>query len=161
MMSFIVYGTIGLILWVLGILMRVGRWKTWFLKRDLPPVTMKASLYAAFPLGLAFLAAPVINIVASSEMQAARVAIGFLWSMAILGTILALWQPRWLKPIWLQRLDSQYDSDTINALIAEWRKMDRKEWGALIETQQGLDELVRRAGVPVATTDRHGRPIER
>jgi hypothetical protein len=161
MTGFMVYGTIGLAFWVLGILIRVGVWKAWFLKQDLPPIRMRASVYVVFPLGLAFLAAPIINIAASSEMQAANAATAFLGSVAVLGTILALWQPWWLKPTWLQRLESQYDSDTINALIAEWRKMDRKEWGALIETQQGLDELVGRAGISVATTDRRGRPIER
>ena len=81
--------------------------------------------------------------------------------LLISGVVIAIWNPPWANPAWLQRLEAQYDEDTIRTLIANWRKMDRKEWGALIETQQGLDELVRRVGIPIATTDRRGRPIER
>ena len=77
------------------------------------------------------------------------------------GIILAIWEPGWMKPTWQRRLEDQYDEDTIKRLIINWRKMDRGEWGRMIETQKGLDELVRRAGVPVATTDLRGRSIER
>lgn len=142
----------------LGVLMRMGIWKSWYLKSDLPPVTMRAAVYALIPIGLGFTLAPILAALGDDDsMWAAR-----LYGVTLaIGTILAIWQPPWVKPAWLRRLEFQYDQDTIKALIAEWRKMDRKEWGALIETQQGLDELVRRAGVPVATIDRRGRPIER
>ena len=78
-----------------------------------------------------------------------------------LASSLFSWKPRWLTPTWLHRLESQYDRDTINALIAEWRKKDQTELAAMLKTQQDLDELVRRTGIPVAETDLHGRPIKR
>jgi hypothetical protein len=61
----------------------------------------------------------------------------------ILGIILGIWQPSWAKPKWLRRLEDNYDADEINQVfIPAWRQMDRKRWGQLIETEEGLQTLV-------------------
>jgi hypothetical protein len=151
----------GLPFLALGMAIRLGMWKSWYLQRYYPVIAMKRSRHLAIPIGLIWFLLPIC-LLTRPEGPAAwnRVTImGF--GVLLVGIALAIWEPGWMNPTWQRRLEAQYDGGTIRTLIAKWRKMDRKEWGGLIETQQGLDELVRRAGVPVATTDRHGRPIER
>ena len=149
----------------LGLLIRLGIWKSWYLQRYYPVIAMKRSRHLGIPLGLLILLTPPCLFVGSSLFTGVET-MSYLWVamidfLLISGVVIAIWNPPWANPAWLQRLEAQYDEDTIRTLIANWRKMDRKEWGALIETQQGLDELVRRVGIPIATTDRRGRPIER
>lgn len=151
---------IGLVFLGMAISVRSGRSKGWYL-RTYRPFGRKLLLPLCISLSLAWFTLPVVAILPiPKESRSVLGQIGML-SPLVLTPLLAIWQPWWLDPVWLRRLESQYDRGTIKALIENWRKMDRAEWGRLIETQQGLDELVRRAGVPVATTDRRGRPIER
>jgi hypothetical protein len=149
----------------LGLLIRLGLWKSWYLQKYYPVIAMKGSRHLGIPLGLLILLTPPCLFVGSALFARVETMsdcwVGMGSFLLISGVVIAMWNPPWANPPWLQRLEAQYDEDTIRTLIANWRRMDRKEWGGLIETQQGLDELVRRAGVPVATTDRHGRPIER
>lgn len=151
----------GLPFLALGTVIRLGIWKSWYLQRYYPVIAMKRSRHLAIPIGLIWFLLPFC-LLTGPEGSAAwnRVTVMGL-GVLIVGIALAIWEPGWTKPNWQRRLEAQYDEDTIRTLIADWRRMDRKEWGALIETQQGLDELVRRARVPVAETDLRGRPIER
>ncbi|MEA3396498.1 MAG: hypothetical protein U9R05_03455 [Chloroflexota bacterium] len=66
----------------------------------------------------------------------------------VLTVVLGTWNPRWLKPAWQRRLEDRYSRDQIETFIRVWRQMDRREWGRLIETEEGLEELVRRARGP-------------
>ncbi|MDY7076796.1 MAG: hypothetical protein SXV54_07705 [Chloroflexota bacterium] len=64
----------------------------------------------------------------------------------LLCLVFAIWQPRWLKPTWQRRLEDQYSQAEINTVFRPaWRKMNHREWSHLIETEEGLEQLVQMA----------------
>jgi hypothetical protein len=57
-----------------------------------------------------------------------------------------LWQPRWAKPDWQRYLEDNYSwSEIRNVLIPYWRQMDRSTWNTLMDSEEGIDKLVRMA----------------
>lgn len=65
-----------------------------------------------------------------------------------IGIALALWAPGWAKPTWQRRLEDRYNQNEIDSFLRVWRRMNKKEWGRLIETDEGLEELVKMARNP-------------
>ncbi len=96
-----------------------------------------------WPFSAIFVCAPFMSLLPINEDERLQVLVGISVAGAIFAIILGLWRPRWAKPTWQRRLEDRYDNDEIKfVFIPAWRKMDRKEWGRLIETEEGLEELV-------------------
>ena len=140
---------IGLLFVGMGVSVRCGWYKTWYIKRVYPPFTYRAAQYFAFPISLFWLT-PLLCVLLpiSKERKLPLGLIGMVGS-PILCFVLAVWQPRWLKPTWQRRLEDRYNQAEIDTVFRPvWRKMDRREWGKLIETEEGLERLVEMARDP-------------
>jgi hypothetical protein len=137
---------IGLVFAAMGISVRCGWHKTWYIKRTYPPVTYRAAQYFAFPFSLFWFSFPIVALLPiPRDNKVVPLVVGMLGSF-VLCLVFAIWQPRWLKPTWQRRLEDRYSWKEISGIfIPAWRRMDRREWGRLIETQEGLEQLVRKA----------------
>jgi hypothetical protein len=158
---------IGLIFLAMAILIRSGRYKRWYLGPMLPPFRFKSAMYFGFPFCLFWFTPPILALLPiPKEAQSVLLEIGW-GSSFVLSALFAIWQPRWLKPTWLRRLEDQYNRPTERLLEARWRRrikegqMSYQEWAQRIETQKGLDELVQQVRVPLAQTDLRDQPIAR
>ena len=61
----------------------------------------------------------------------------------VLAIIMMIWTPKWAKPKWQYYLESKYTQSEIrNTFIPAWRKMDQQEWGNLLDSEEGIAELV-------------------
>ena len=141
----IIFWVIGAPIYLPGLLSRLGIYKNWYLVPFMPPFAWRGIIYM-WPFSAFFVCAPFIALSPLSDHLYMRVwaSIGIVGLIA--SVILGLWRPRWAKPTWQRRLEEQYDSNEIKfVFIPAWRKMDRKEWGQLIETEEGLEKLVRMA----------------
>jgi hypothetical protein len=138
-----------LLLWLMGapvylpgVLARLGIYKSWYLVPFMPPFAWRGIVHM-WPFSAIFVCAPFMSLLPLNEDERLQVLVGISIAGAILAVIIGLWQPRWAKPTWQRRLEDRYDYDEIKfVFIPAWRKMDRKEWGRLIETEEGLEELV-------------------
>ena len=141
-----------LLLWLMGapiylpgLLTRIGLYKNWYLVPFMPPFAWRGIVHM-WPFSAFFVCYPFIALSPLNDDQVMQAWAGIGIVGLIASAILGLWQPAWAKPTWQRRLEERYDSDEIKfVFIPAWRKMDRKEWGRLIETEEGLAELVRRA----------------
>ena len=62
----------------------------------------------------------------------------------ILGLVMIIWTPAWAKPKWQRYLEDKYSWREIRGVfIPAWRKMERKQWGQLLDSEEGIEELVR------------------
>ncbi len=52
--------------------------------------------------------------------------------------ILLIWQPRWLKPIWLRWLEDNY-GHVLELMFEEARQMGVRTWEAQVKTQADLE----------------------
>jgi hypothetical protein len=140
-----VLGSIGALLLLPSLLVRLGVWKTWYLAPSIPPFTFKRSFHL-WPFALMFLCTPLIAILPLGDQAFELVIASIGIAGILLGIGLAVWAPRWAKPAWQRRLEDRYHHDEIATFVRVWRQIDRKEWGRLIETEEGLKQLVERAG---------------
>jgi hypothetical protein len=145
-------GTVGLLLIVMGVLIRIGRHKRWYLVDDNSMFYHKAVYYAFIPLGLAsmFLAAlPVLPMGGAGQDLVVYV----FFSLAGIGVLLTFWQPWWLKPGWVRWLEGNH-IDILGLLIEEAR--DTPDWAQLVSTQAGLEhwvtEVRQKHGYALSTT---------
>ena len=135
----------GMPIYLPGLLARLGVYKNWYLIPFMPPFAWRGIVYM-WPFSAFFVCAPFMSLLPLNEDERLQVLAGIGVVGLIFAIILALRQPSWAKPKWLRRLEDQYDYDEINLIfIPAWRKMDRKRWGRLIETEEGLRTLVRLA----------------
>ena len=126
---------------MIGILMRLGIWKLWFVVERIPVLVIPSFVYGSIPLGLAFLILGIsIRIVSGSSD--ARV-IFFCVVLPLLATSIAfaIWQPSWLEPAWYHWL-KKHHSSIIPILQKEARAMGRWKWQRRVSTQEGLEAWV-------------------
>jgi hypothetical protein len=137
---------IGFVFVGMGVSVRCGWYKTWYIKRVYPPFTYRAAQYFIFPISLFWFTFPVVGLLPiPKETKSILGLVGVCGSPALC-LILAIWQPRWLKPTWQRRLEDRYSREEINTVFRPaWRKMNHREWSRLIETEEGLEQLVQMA----------------
>lgn len=142
LLAILIMWLIGAPIYLPGLLARLGIYKNWYLVPFMPPFAWRGIIYM-WPFSAFFICYPFIALSPLSDAQVMRVWVGIGILGLIISVIIGLWQPRWAKPTWQRRLEDRYDYDEIKfVFIPAWRKMDRKEWGRLIETEEGLEELV-------------------
>lgn len=137
---------VGLIFAALGISVRFGWYKTWYIKKTYPPFTYRAAIYFAFPFSLFWFFFPIVALLPIPRESKSALAVVGMFGSFLLCLVFAIWQPRWLKPTWQRRLENRYNQAEIDTVFRPaWRGMDRREWGKLIETEEGLEQLVQMA----------------
>ena len=128
--------------WVLA---RVGRYKSWYLAPFMPPIIWGRAIYG-WPASALFVFAPFVGLlpIGSDGRGLLMGVIGILG--VLVAIIMIIWTPGWAKPPWQRYLEDQYTwSEIRGTFIPAWRKMDRKEWATLLDSEAGIRELVRRA----------------
>ena len=127
------------------IFIRMGKYKSWYLAPFMPPLMWGRAAYG-WPASAVFVLAPFVGILplAPDEKGIVMGIIGILG--VIVAIIMILWTPDWAKPKWQRYLEEKYSWREIRGVfIPAWRKMDRQEWAALLDSEAGIRELVRQA----------------
>lgn len=148
-----------LVAWILGLivalpnlLIRTGFWKSWYLSPTIPPFAVKRMIYLGIPFSLFFWCLPLVLLLPIDDQTA------MIWSGRIgvvgiiLGITMAALAPSWAKPGWQRRLENRYSHDEIADFLPVWQQIDRKDWAQLIETEEGLKQLVEMTGYEYRTS---------
>ncbi len=125
------------------LIVRAGRWKSWYLAPLMPPLIWGRAIYG-WPVGLMFIALPFLPLfgLQGDDFTAVSGYIGI--AGVVLAFIMIIWTPAWAKPKWQRYLEDKYSWREIRGIfIPAWRKMDRKQWGQLLDSEEGIEELVR------------------
>ena len=136
-MNIVFSGVIGLLFLIVGIRGRMGYDKGAYLSVSIPVLLPNAFKYIWIPLGIFFIA---LELIASNLIPFQS---RLMWANLILGPwilitlILAVWQPPWLLPTWLQYLRKTYGY-TMTDLLLEEARNERKTWFKRVETHEGL-----------------------
>ena len=140
-----------LLMWIIGapiylpwLLARLGIYKGWYLAPFLPPFSWRRWIQL-WPASAVFVCYPLIALSPLSDHAVMTVWAGISVAGVVLAVVMVIWNPGWAKPAWQRRLEERYTHRQINKFLETWRHMDHDEWGRLIETEEGLEELVKRA----------------
>ena len=134
---------------------RTGHYKRWYLAYFAPPFMWGKAIYA-WPASAFFVFTPIISLLPISD-DVFMMVIGIIGVMGgILGFLMILWQPRWAKPPWQAYLEATYQWWEIRRVfIPYWRQMDRQTWNMLMDSEEGIDELVAMARQAQAKEERN------
>lgn len=142
-------GIVGM--WLLGVpiylpwlLARLGIYKRWYFAPFIPPFSWRRWIQL-WPLSAVFVCAPFIALSPLSDDIFMKMWAGVGITGVVLAVVMVLWTPGWAKPTWQRRLEDRYSHEEISDFIRVWKQMDFREWGRLIETEEGLEQLVQRA----------------
>ena len=136
---------IGAPLYMPWVLARTGNYKSWYLTHLAPPFLGGRLIYA-WPISAMFLVTPIIAIVPLNpddklKLRAIVATIGM-----ILAIFMVIWTPNWAKPEWQQFLEKNYSFKEIRVVfVPAWREMDRGRWSYLLDSEEGIQELVQYA----------------
>jgi hypothetical protein len=126
---------------VMGILVRLGVWKLWFVTERVPAIVIPSFSFGLIPAGLAFSLLGVALKFVTDPSTAQMVFFCVIFPLGMTSVVLAIWQPWWVKPTWCRWLE-QYHSDIIPFLQEEARAMGRWKWQRRVATQEGLEQWV-------------------
>lgn len=125
------------------LIVRLGVWKSWYLVPFMPPLIWGRAIYG-WPVGLMFIALPFLPLfgLQGDDFTGVSGYIGI--AGVVLAFIMIIWTPGWAKPKWQRYLEDNYSWREIRGIfIPTWRKMDWKQWGQLLDSIEGIEELVR------------------
>jgi hypothetical protein len=136
-------------MWLLGsplylpwLLARLGIYKSWYFAPFMLPFSWRGWIQL-WPMSAFFIFTPCIALMPMSDDIAMKLIAFIGITGVVLAFVMALWNPRWAKPAWQRRLEDRYSYETINNFIEVWRQMDFAEWSQLVETEEGLEKLVK------------------
>ncbi len=140
---------ITLVCWLFGaplylpyLFARFGHYKSWYVARFIPPFSWSRAVYF-WPASVFFIFLPLL-VFSPLDDKTAMAALAFIaFAGFILAPIIAIWTPRWLKPKWQRYLEDNYSQEEIRYFIPIWREMDKREWSAYLDSEEGIDELVK------------------
>jgi hypothetical protein len=159
MWRLICWFSLGIPFFLMGLAIRrgKGRINRWYLHTQLIPYMPPSTAYGYIPLSFGFFLPPIIlALPISGEVKINLIFVA--WGICfLLMMVFPIRKPRFLKPAWLQRLETQYPPDAIEMFKQEWKKMDRDEWARKIGTEEGMKELMKLA------TDKYGEydPVQK
>jgi len=138
-MNLVFLGVIGFVFLTAGIWLRQGGFKAFFLIKGIPILMPRAVQNMAIPLGITL----IIWEIATSNLFPTTEIRGDVFSFVggpslIITIILGVWNPRWLRPQWLNYLEDEYGL-VMWKLLDEARK-DVPAWSRRVRTQAGLEE---------------------
>jgi hypothetical protein len=96
-------------------------------------------VYAAIPIGIAFLIFAIATIPQSVDISLSIVGVGL--GFGVLGLIFAFIQPSFLKPAWLKWLEREH-GEIMPLLIQDANNMGLDVWNKRIQTQADLEVWV-------------------
>ncbi|MCP4535614.1 MAG: hypothetical protein GY832_00535 [Chloroflexi bacterium] len=126
----------------LYVIVRVGLIKSWYILEPLPGLLSGTMVYGAPMFGLGFIAIALLAMLPVESGDIVGYGIFFIcMSFGMAGFVLAAWQPRWLKPWWVQWLEYEYGY-CLDILIKEARAMGRWNWEAQVSTRANFEQWV-------------------
>jgi len=134
----LVLGSVGVLFIVMGVLIRIGRYKRWYLVDDNSMFYHKAAYYGFIPWGLASMLAPMIIFLPTGAAEQGLV-VYVVFSLLGIGVLLTFWQPWWLTPGWVRWLERNHN-DILDILIEEGDQTPN--WARHVNTQEQLEEWV-------------------
>ncbi len=138
---FLVLGAIGLCFLILGVQIRSGRSKIWFLQKSYPFIAPKAIAFALIPMGIVFLLMAATGWIPDVGDVRGKTFVYGCMPLFFISLILAMWQPRWLLPQWYNWLLDKH-RDIIYLLEEEARRLGGEEWERRASTQESLEAWV-------------------
>ena len=136
---------LGASLYIPWIFARLGKYKRWYLAYFAPPFMWNRAIFA-WPASAGFVILPIIGLLPISP-DLRTLILGIVGVTGVLiGFLMMLWPPEWAKPTWQNYLEDKYSWLEIRRVfIPYWRQMDRQTWNRLMDSKEGIDELVRMA----------------
>ncbi len=139
----LVFILLGLYLIIYGIRMRIGYYKTWYMK---PWARATSNIYMAIPGGTAaflFGFTGVLTLLFPGEaiFVVNRIILGSCAVILIVGMLLPFVWPGWMKPAWLKWLEKEH-GDILPILRNEANAMGYPDWEHKVSTQAGLEAWV-------------------
>jgi hypothetical protein len=107
----------------------------------MPPLIWKRAIFM-WPAGAIFLCAPFVGMLPLSPDNRLSVLAVISVVGIILAIVMAIWTPRWAKPKWQRYLEDHYSPEEIHFFIPVWRNMNPQEWSKLLDSEEGIEELV-------------------
>jgi hypothetical protein len=138
-MNLVFLGVIGIVFLTAGIWLRQDGFKAFFLVKGIPVLMPRAVQNMFIPIGITLIIWEIAtsNLFPTTEMRAN--VFRYVGGPALIITwILGVWNPRWLRPRWLNYLEDEYGS-IMWVLLDEARK-DVPGWSQRVRTQAGLEE---------------------
>lgn len=138
-MNLVFLGVLGLIFLTAGLWLRHGGFKAFFLVKGIPVLMPRAVQNMFIPFGITL----IVWEIATSDLFPTTEMRGIIFDyigvpLLITTLILGVWNPRWLRPQWLNYLEDEYGS-VMWKLLDEARK-DVPTWSHRVRTQAGLEE---------------------
>lgn len=132
---------IGILFFVSGIAMYSGFYKSWWLNKS-TPVTPTGIAYGLLPASVIFFVMAYIGYFQPSSDLRDNLLYFLGMPSILLSIIFATIQPHWLKPQWLQWIETNHEQ-FLRLLWEDARKRGRWEWERQVRTQRGLEEWVK------------------
>ncbi len=133
-------GSVGILFFVVGILVRLGIWRAIYAAKGYPVYMPRALGFVLIPSGVMFLLLWLILSLPVPKETRGDLVMYVLAPTLISTYILAMWQPWWLKPKWLRWLEEEHG--TIIELL--WEDVRKNLWGweRRVRTQKDLEKWV-------------------
>lgn len=123
------------------LLARLGYYKRWYLAPFIPPFSWRGWIQL-WPLSAFFICIPLLALTSISDDV-------FMKSIVVVGTLGVIFAflmvnktPSWAKPEWQRRLEDLFSYEQISAFINSWHKLPFPKWSEMINTEEGMLELV-------------------
>ena len=133
-------GGLGVILLIVGVVIRLGIWRAIYAVKGYPVYMPRALVSVGIPLALTALSIGLVPILPIAKENRGDVITYVTAPLLIITYILAMWQPWWLKPAWLRWLEKEH-GDIIHLLWEDVRQ-DRWGWERRVRTQEALETWV-------------------
>jgi NhaP-type Na+/H+ and K+/H+ antiporter len=134
----VVLGGIGIGMLLLGISVRSGKFKSWWLAQ-FNPVVPEIAAYIGIPGSITFFLLALAALMPDLEDRQRLFDLSII--LLIVAIVIALWRPRWLLPKWLRWLQAHH-KDILPLLKQEAQAMPDREWNKRVETQEDLEQWV-------------------
>lgn len=137
--SFLFANITGLALFGLGLAARLGYLKRMFIRKKITGLSSRNTSYALMPAGLFLLSFYPISLWKGDRPMEDLSSLVVLVVLFVLPLAALVWQPRWLKPAWLQWLEANYDGRVLEKMFEQARQMGPRRWEAQVKTQTDLE----------------------
>lgn len=140
MFFLIFWGGASILLLILGIVIRLGKWRYIFAIKGFSVYVPRALAFVIIPTALTMLSLWLILVLPLEKEIRGNLVMTIFIPLLIVTYVLAIWQPWWLKPTWLRRLEKEHGD--ILEILWEEARMDQWKWERRVKTQEGLEAWV-------------------
>ena len=107
-------GGVGFLFLVVGILVRLGIWRAIYAVKGYPVYMPRELVCVGIPMALTVLSLWFVLVLPIAKETRGNLVMYVPIPLLIITYILAMWQPRWLKPAWLQWLEKEHGDIIFN-----------------------------------------------